>query len=187
MAAVYATVVSVAIDIISGIALSYIIKGVIAILTPLIGAKAATALTLVAVIAITLYTGYGDAKSLADLPWAEVLLKTSASVIDTASSVMQVENKEELLKLTAEITGFALYSDMVNKELKKGLDLLDSSIDNLLYSTVNSVLLVKETPDDFYQRTIHQGNVGMLGISAVSDYTQNKLVLPKEFPSYLLA
>ena len=185
MAAIQATVISVAINIIAGIALSYIVKGVIAILTPLIGIKAATALTLVAVLAVTLYTGYGDAKSFADLPWAEILLKTGASVIDTASNVMQLENAEELLKLTAEITGFAFFSDLVTKELKRGMDLLDTSIDNLLYSTINSVLIVRETPDDFYNRTIHQGNVGMLGISAVSDYTQNKLVLPKEFPSDL--
>jgi hypothetical protein len=182
MAAVVYTATTVIITIISSIVLSYIVKGIISLLAPLIGKKAATILTAVVVIVIALYTGYADT-SIADLPWAEILLKTGAAVIDTAQSVIQLENAEELLKLTAEITGFAFYSDLVNKEITRGLDLLDTSIDNLLYSTVNSVLIVRETPDDFYQRTIHQGNVGMLGISAVSDYTQNKLILPKEFPS----
>jgi hypothetical protein len=186
MAAVQATALTLISYAIGGIALSYIIKGVIAILTPLIGAKAATVLTMVAVIAITLYTGYGDV-NFADLPWAEILLKTGASVINVVQSVVQLENAEELLKLTSEKTAFSSYSDLVTKELNRGMDLLDTSIDNLLYSTMNSVLIVRETPDDFYNRTIHQGNVGILGIDAVSNYTSNKLVLPKELPSQLMA
>jgi hypothetical protein len=186
MAAVQATALTLISYVIGGIALSYVIKGIIAILTPLIGVKAATAITMVAVIAITLYTGYGDV-NFADLPWAEILLKTGASVIDVVQSVVQLENAEELLKLTSEKTAFSSYSDLVTKELNRGMDLLDTSIDNLLYSTMNSVLIVRETPDDFYNRTIHQGNVGILGIDAVSNYTSNKLVLPKELPSQLMA
>lgn len=186
MAAVQATALTLLSYAIGGIALSYIIKGVIAILTPLIGVKAATVLTMVTAIAIALYTGYGDV-NFADLPWAEILLKTGASVINVVQSVVQLENAEELLKLTGEIKEFSFYSGLVTKELNKGMDLLDTSIDNLLYSTMNSVLFVKETPDDFYNRTIHQGNVGILGIDAVSSYTNNKLVLPKELPSQLMA
>jgi len=186
MAAIQATVISVLTTIVTGIAISYIIKGAIAILTPLIGVKAATALTLVVVAAVMLCTGYGDVK-FADLPWAEILLKAGSAVINTVQSVMQIENAQELLKLTAEITGFGVYAGLVTKELNRGIDLLGTPIENLLYSTVNSVLMVRETPDDFYDRTIHQGNVGILGIDAVSDYTHNKLVLPKEFPTQLTA
>ena len=186
MAAVQATALTLLSYAIGGIALSYIIKGIVAILTPLIGAKAATVITMVAVIAITLYTGYGDV-NFADLPWAEILLKTGASVINVVQTVVQLENAEELLKLTGEIKEFSFYSGLSTKELNKGMDLLDTSIDNLLYSTMNSVLFVKETPDDFYNRTIHQGNVGILGIEAVSSYTSNKLVLPKELPSQFMA
>jgi hypothetical protein len=152
----------------------------------LIGAKAATALTLVVAVTVMLYTGYGDV-NFADLPWAEVLLKTGSAIIDTVQSVVQLENAQELLKLTAEITGFTAYAGLVTKELNRGIDLLGTPIENLLYSTANSVLLVRETPDDFYGRMIHQGNIGILGIDAVSHYTDNKLVLPKEFPSYLTA
>lgn len=186
MAAIIETAAIVIVTLAVGYALSLLLKGIIALLTPLIGAEVATVLTMVVAIAVMLYTGYANV-NFADLPWAEILLKTGSAIIDTAQSALQIENAQELLKLTAEIAGFTAYAGLVTKELNRGMDLLGTPVENLLYSTVNSVLLVKETPDDFYGRTIHQGNVGILGIDAVSDYTHNKLVLPKEFPSYLKA
>jgi hypothetical protein len=187
IAALYATAIIVIQQIVIAVVISLILKAMIAILTPLIGVEAAAALTAIVAVAIMLYTGYGDAEFLADLPWAEVLLKTGACIVNTVASALDFENTQELLKLTAEMAGFTTYAGLVTKELDKGMDLLGTPIENLLYSTVNSLFIVKETPNDFYHRTIHQGNVGIMSIDAVSSYTHNKLLLPKEFPSYLEA
>jgi hypothetical protein len=35
-----------------------------------------------------------------------------------------------------------------------------------------------ETPDEFYNRTIHAGNIGILSVDAVSNYVEMQLRLP---------
>lgn len=180
VAAVQATVVAVLVNVAIAVAISIIIKAIVAILKPFIGETAALIVSTVAVIAVMVATGYVDVSS---MPWAEMLLKAGAVVIDLASSAIQIESAKDLLELTAEVAGFTAYAGLVTKELDRGMDLLGTIDDNLVYGAARSILIVKETPDDFYNRTIHQGNVGILGIDAVASYTSTKLTLPKEFPS----
>jgi hypothetical protein len=36
-----------------------------------------------------------------------------------------------------------------------------------------------EAPEEYFNRTVHSGNVGILGIKAISDYVDNALKLPE--------
>ena len=44
---------------------------------------------------------------------------------------------------------------------------------------ITPLTIFGESPGDFYNRTVHSGNVGVIGLGAISSYVDNALTLPK--------
>lgn len=108
-----------------------------------------------------------DAGTLTNI-WAERLLMISTGL----SSAGQVVIQEEMKDLLGEMSAF-------EKEMKKEMELLEEKILALDTSVhLNPFIVFGETPDEFYNRTIHAGNIGILGIDAVSNYVSMQLRLP---------
>ena len=131
-----------------------------------VGIKSAFVLAVIAAV-VGMYQSF-DAGSIAGAPWAEELFMASTGL--TAAG--QIAIKEEMNDLLGEMSAYT-------KKMKKDMELLDDQLLALEPSSrLSPFIIVGETADEFYNRTIHAGNIGMLGIDAVSNYVSMQLRLP---------
>lgn len=110
-----------------------------------------------------------DAGSVAGAPWAQDLLKLSNGLTSQMGSSIQAE-LADLTQVQSEFT----------KEMEAQLKLLDNAQD-LLEPTrlLHPFTIFGESPDDFYNRTVHSGNIGTMVLSSVTNYVELSLTLPK--------
>ena len=80
---------------------------------------------------------------------------------------------DEIKKISAEMETFSLESKNKMEEIDKAEKLLQR--DNV----VSSILVWGETPQNFYDRTIHTGNIGTLAFDEVTYFVDIALSLPK--------
>jgi hypothetical protein len=120
-------------------------------------------------------------------------LKSSTGVLDsTASAVKGAPWSSELLKISTGITkgiGTEIGGLMENltteasdfqKETTKQLELLETAQKLLEGNNLLSpFVFFGETPDAFYNRTVHASNIGLMGITAITNYVDIALTLPK--------
>ena len=111
------------------------------------------------------------------LPTAEQMLLASSALQKGVMTEI-----EEDLKDIAEQAQLAMeYQQEKWTEIEEADDLLDSNRNlvtthHIMNYTSGSV---EESPTDFYNRTIHTGNIGTLSLDSVSQYVDLKLELPK--------
>lgn len=67
----------------------------------------------------------------------------------------------------------SVWMDSQTKLLDKANELLENS------HLLQPMTIFGEKPEDFYNRTVHFGNIGTLGITAISSYVDMALTLPK--------
>lgn len=163
----------VAVSLLTGIVSEYLYEA----LAPVIGEAAAAALVGVTAFVVLQYTHEGN-KSLGELPWAEDLLKASLVIVGAADKV----NTLDALRLNREVADFNKSATAFNEELDRATKLLGTTDSNLRGSNLNDIINAYETPEEFYTRTIHQGNIGVTSIDAIASYAANKLRLPKQLP-----
>ena len=122
---------------------------------------------LVAVVAI-MYGAYqvADTGSLVGAPWATEMLQAANGL---TNAVMQ-DKYNDLLN---EGKALGLLEDAQTKKLDEANKLLEHN------NYLTTMFIFGESPDDFYQRTVHSGNIGILGIDAISSFVDISLTLPK--------
>ena len=128
------------------------------------GADVALILAIVAV----LYGGYRMMShgSVAGAPFASELLMISNGLTREALN-------SKMSDLMGEAEEFRLLAEEKNALLEKAEDLLDNT------SFLSPFVIFGEKPEDFYNRTVHSGNIGIVGINAISYYVDVALTLPK--------
>lgn len=102
-------------------------------------------------------------------PWAERLLSLSTGLSKAAS----VEVQSLMGELLGEVNDFQTLMGTKYKELEEANKLLEN------HSWLSPRTFFGETPDDFYNRTVHSGNIGITSIGAISSYVDIALTLPK--------
>lgn len=122
-------------------------------------------------IAATLVGAYQaiDAGSIAGAPWASELLTLSTGLTKGVS----IEVDRQFVKLQADSLDFQQYMKAENERLEKANDLLKND------HKLSPMVIFGETPSQYYNRTVHSGNIGLLGITSVSEYFDVSLQLPK--------
>jgi hypothetical protein len=110
-----------------------------------------------------------DAGGVAGSPWAMKLLQVSSGL----STAVQAEVKDMYGDLLEEYQSFNIFKDESTKALEAANKLLEHN------NWLSPFVIFGEKPDDYYNRTIHAGNVGVLGIGAISSYVDTALTLPK--------
>lgn len=131
----------------------------------------------VAVLAIAvggaMYLGSNSANT---AMWAERLI----SVGNGLASNVQGETQRLIAGYQSDAQEFLLYSDALTDELKEVQKQLDSGlgIDPFEFIGRSPQIVFGESPDDFYSRTVHSGNIGVVGISAVTSFVDRALTLP---------
>lgn len=156
-AAVIATIViQIIVGRIIAVAFKYFVK--------VFGADVATVLAVLAL----LYGGYQvfQAGGLVGAPWAQSLLEISTN-LQQAAMAARFED------LMGEADAFQLFAEEQTTLLETSKKLLENS------TFLSPFVIFGENPEDFYNRTVHSGNIGVLGITAISSYVDIALTLPK--------
>lgn len=122
---------------------------------------------LVAIVAIA-YAGFSNLAEGSNL-WADNLLKVGNGLMKGVSSYYG----DQIEGLQQEYLEFVSLADQLDKQLKDASDALLSS------ANLSPYVVFGEKPNDFYNRTIHSGNIGAQSIAVVSNYYDIALQLPK--------
>jgi hypothetical protein len=89
--------------------------------------------------------------------------------------------QESMASLQGAAAGFAEYAESALDELKKINEELDGPqlIDPLLFvDRMQPITVFGESPGDFYDRTIHSGNIGTQSFDYIQNYVDVSLKLP---------
>ena len=132
-----------------------------------VGVKVAFVVALVAALA-GMYQAY-QAGSIAGAPTAEALLNLSTGLSRGVNTAQQGLVSD----LLTEASEFEQYVIAQTKTLDTAQELLNNS------SNLAPFVVFGESSQDFFKRTIHAGNIGTYGISAVRNYVEIALRLPK--------
>lgn len=159
----YAIAYMIFIAILKYMVVSFLVK----LFVKLVGVKFAFIVAIIAAIA-----GSYDAVqsgSVEGAPWASDLLKISTSL----AKGIQDNLANSMLGLQEDADRYKLYTDTKVKLLDDANKLLESS-DPLI-----PMIIWGEKPDDFYNRTVHSGNIGAMGLDMIESYCEVKLKLPE--------
>ena len=132
-----------------------------------IGAEAAFLVAIAAAIAGS-YKAY-QAGSIAGAPTARTLLEVSSNLVSGANASI----KSSMIGLQNELDAFNTLAKEKSSLLEEANKLLEHS------NVLSSLVIFGESPDDFYNRTVHAGNIGVVGIDSISSYVDIALTLPK--------
>lgn len=149
------------------IVIGYVIGLVIKQAVKVIGMEAAFILAIVA--AVTAAKMTFTAGSLSGAPWAADLLRLSTGLTKGIKDLLA----EDFRQLSIEYTELGLIKSESEKQLEEANKLLESSV------ALNPFVIFGESPNDYYNRTVHAGNVGILGFNAIESYVDIALTLPK--------
>lgn len=146
-----------------GLAISYGMK----LFVKAVGGELGMLLAVVAA-AMAMYKGF-EFGSLKGAPWADELLFLSNGLSKAVTSFYA----EEMRHLLQDYSSMLDYQKQLTDELNTAQKLLEG--DNIM----SPFVIFGEKPEDFFNRTVHSGNIGILGIQAISNYVDNALKLPE--------
>ena len=156
-----------ALILLEGIMTMAVVNVVMKLFVKLVGAEFA----LVLAAAVALYAGYQafDAGSVAGAPWASDLLNLASGLMKEAGSFYT----EALQGLQDEYTDFLGQAKEQDEALQTAANLLKDT------SILSPFVIFGESPDDFFNRTSHAENIGIVAIDAIHNYVDIALTLPK--------
>lgn len=130
------------------------------------GAKLAFVVAIVAAIAGT--SQAINAGGVTGAPWASDLLSVSSGLTKVVNDDLQ----NDFQNLLGEQTEFQKFMKDQVKTLEAKQDLLNHN------EFLAPLVVFGETPHDFFQRTVHSGNIGAIGMDAITSYVDVALTLP---------
>jgi len=154
------------------LAKAYAIKYILSYLVEEIGGEAALILAAIITI-VSMY--YGVTGSMSDMPWAQELMMAVTALIQNVNEITQ----QGFAELKDETTEFLQSAEDKEEELASANELLgESGINPFTVMRGVPVFNPNETPDDYYTRTIHTTNPGVVSLDVISNYVTNSLQLP---------
>lgn len=138
------------------------------IIADVVGVEIAMVLALL-VAAYGFYEASSTPGGLKNAPWASTLLDTSVGLVKGASTKIQ----SQILEVQGEISNFLADAEQAWEDLRESQKLLETD------SVLSPFVYLGESPDNFYNRTIHSGNLGVVSIQANSYFVENALRLPE--------
>lgn len=142
----------------------------------LVGALGVEVAVIIATVSALVGAGFIVKGGKAAMGWAETLLKASTGL----TSGVGAELERLVSKYQAEVSEFELLKEEKAAELEAGQDLLDQK--NLLdpFAFIGETPMVRhnESPQDYFNRTVHSGNVGVVGFDFIEYFVDTSLKLP---------
>ena len=159
-----------------GVAVNYGMKFV----AKAVGAEFAMILgAVVAVAALT--AGSGSSFNLlgSSIPSASTLLQCSSALMNASNEIIY----EEIMDVMQEIEQFQAGAEKKMSVLDDARKLLQTNEDidplQMIVFTPPYLAVPSESPDAFYNRTIHNTNIGVLCLDAIENYADIMLKLPE--------
>ncbi len=103
-------------------------------------------------------------------PFAQSFLQLGSGLLSSIGSVIE----EKIAGLAKELEELNLLKAQADEDFSRANALLERS--NHL---ISPFIIFGESPDEYYNRTIHSGNIGVLSIDAVSNFVDISLMLPE--------
>lgn len=167
-ATIAAGAVAIAYAVLSKIVVALAVNYAFSFVAKEVGAEWAMALAVVAAsvgVGMALTGAAGSASAL----WGPRLLTAASGLANGASKEIQKMTSD----LQGEYSAFEDYMEQQNDLLEEAEDLLDTSVN------LSPFVVFGESAQDFYQRTVHSGNIGTVSYDAVQNYCALALTLPK--------
>lgn len=158
-------------SIVKVIAISYAFR----LVTDVLGVE----LTLIIAAVLAVYTmGSGIQQgSLKGVPYASELLSASSGLSKAASENIA----DQISDLMGEAQQNKAEQDLMWDKLESAQELLATNgiINPLEFVNTVPALQPYESPDEYYYRTVHSGNIGVLSLDAPTNYVDYMLMLPR--------
>lgn len=149
--------------IVVNLAIGQLIQQAFKLFVKAFGPEVAQALAIVAVI----YGGYR-------------VYEGGVAALPTAAKLLAFSTGLEAAVIRAKMTDLLGDADQLKLFIEEQTKLLDTAKELLEQQTLlQPFVIFGEKPEDFYNRTVHFGNIGTLGINAVNSYVDIALTLPK--------
>lgn len=142
-------------------------KAAFSLFVKAIGIEAAMIIALL-LVAYGMYEVF-DVGSLSGAPFAKDLLTLSTGL----SGGIKAQISAEMQDLQNEYLEFQEYTKAQLEFLETSKDLLDQK------HHLSPFVIFGESPEAFYNRTVHSGNIGVVAIGAISSFVDSKLMLPR--------
>ena len=154
--------------------ISLIMQKALGAVVDLVGGDVALIL---AAVAATIAISYGEDVDIAGLINSDELLKMSTLTIDAVNTHVV----DEMLKLEVEMDEYLKSAKEKQEEIDNAYDLLDVGTELDIYAITHATSYTdyNETPENFYNRTIHQTNPGVLSLDSIEHYVSGALRLPE--------
>jgi hypothetical protein len=162
VAVAVAVVQAILIEIATSLVLAYTFK----LAAQALGSDIALLVAVVAAVAagVNAYQAGGFGKSLV----AQAALEAATGLVKAVGATYS----DAMEGIRQEMLAFQSDAETKMKLLEDAQSLLDSNL------RLNPLVIFGETPDDYYRRTVHSGNIGIIGYAAVHDYVEVALRLP---------
>lgn len=166
-----ATLWQLAVMLFSGFALNFLVE----LLIEHLGTLGVILAMLIAVAAA--WSGMGAGSGLKGLPFAQQLLGATNAIANVITTYVEVG----LETIKAEMDDLLKTAKERSEDLQEAQDLLkqDYLMNPLLIMGTHPMMAPEETSEVFFERTIHNGNPGVLSLDAISSFHLNALELPK--------
>ncbi len=161
-----------------GIAITMGMRYAFKLLADVIGAELLSIIAVVVAVYAISQGNVGGINYFTGMTTSQMCMNASSAMLSASNAVI----KQDLIDVQEEMSMFASESEIKWNALETAIDLLDSR------STLNPLALLatparktflNESPSDFYDRTIHHGNVGVVALDMVTHYHDIMLRLPK--------
>lgn len=173
-AALSAVAYALAVLIVEKIVVAMLISAAFTLVAKAIGGTAAMIIG-IAVMIYGAYVGFADTTGPMELS-ATDLLSAGNNLVSAGNGQIT----SEIMQIQGEMTEFSLIAEQKWAELEAAKNLMGK--ENLLdpFEFIGQVprITFGEAPDAFYDRTVHAGNIGTLGIDAISSFADISLTLP---------
>jgi hypothetical protein len=165
-----AALVALAVNLAVMIVLTVILKFAVKIL----GEEFALWAALIMIAVSVYYGGYGTENT---LPWAQDLMMVATATINATNQVT-IDN---LKKIQIEMDDFLKTAKELEEEIKELESMLHPKGTEGLLELVRNIYVFdsRETPDMFFNRTIHETNPGVRSLDMIGNYVERLLQLPK--------
>lgn len=155
------------------IVVALIVNWAIKFLVEEIGGEAALALAAILTV-VQIY--YGGTPTFTSLPFASHLMTVVTALINATNTITQ----EAFSELADESAMFMEEAEDRLEEIQEVYDMLgESNLDPFTLINRTNIFNPNETPSQFFIRTTHTTNPGVLSLDAIGNYVPNALELPK--------
>lgn len=138
---------------------------------------------LIVALAAVIYGNSSAASSALSSTWAESLVKVGTALVSQAAKVSQEQIAAGIEDIVDDATAFSAWAqdqlDGLGDKMKE-LGLIPAIVGLGAFDVVKMgpQLVLGESPSDYYSRTVHAGNIGILGIEMTESYVAVQTQLP---------